>query len=26
YRKYKEELPADRENLKALEYRLAPVR
>ena len=26
YRKYKEELPADRENLKALESRLTPVR
>jgi hypothetical protein len=26
YRKYKEELPADRDNLKALESRLAPVR
>lgn len=26
YRKYKEELPADRERLKALESRLAPVR
>ena len=26
YRKYKEELPADRENLKALESRLSPVR
>jgi hypothetical protein len=26
YRKYKEELPADRDNLKALESRLAPAR
>ena len=26
YRKYKEELPADRDNLKALDSRLAPVR
>jgi hypothetical protein len=26
YRKYKEELPADRDNLKALESRLTPVR
>jgi hypothetical protein len=26
YRKYKEELPADRDNLKAIESRLPPVR
>jgi hypothetical protein len=26
YRKYKEELPADRDNMKALESRLAPVK
>jgi hypothetical protein len=26
YKKYKEELPADREQLKALESRLSPVK